>query len=60
MDGTQKGYCSSIIGTEVFSQSRQKIKDLLEGNKCHTYDRFDWESKTDSCANSKNNIEQSV
>lgn len=53
MDGKNTGYCGSIIGTEVYRDSRSKLKDMLEGNKCHTFDRFNWLSKLDTCANKK-------
>lgn len=50
LDGTDRGYCGSIIGTAAYKASRYSLKTLLEGNNCHTYDRDNWDSKMDSCS----------
>lgn len=50
LDGSNNGYCASVIGTNEYRESRQLLKDTLEGNRCHTYDRDSWLSKMDDCA----------
>lgn len=50
LDGTQKGYCSYILGTPWYAESRVKVKSLLFGNKCHTNDRDNFPSKLDICS----------
>lgn len=50
LDGTNKGFCASVIGTTEYGASRQLLKDTLEGNRCHTFDRDNWMSKIDICA----------
>ena len=39
LDGTQRGYCSSVIGTETYRLGLQSIKYMLEWSRCHTLDR---------------------
>jgi len=61
VDGHPNGYCSQIIGTPEYAEALVKLKSMQEGNRCHTLDRHDYQSKLDLCANIKvNDLKEAV
>jgi len=48
MDG-EKGFCSKIIGTNIYREAMSQLKDVLENSECHTLDRYNMRAQRDEC-----------
>jgi len=47
--GSDKGFCESVIGTDIYAKAVSAKKLLYEQSECHTLDREDMRAHRDSC-----------
>ena len=47
IDGTNKGYCKSVLGTEAYKNALVPFKYMLERSECHTLDRTNFRAQID-------------
>ena len=47
--GSDKGFCESVIGTDIYAKAVSAKKLLYEKSECHTLDREDMRAQRDIC-----------
>ena len=47
--GSDKGFCESVIGTDIYAKAVSAKKLLYEQSECHTLDREDMRAHRDTC-----------
>lgn len=48
LDGKQNnGYCSSLVGTDMYSKAIQAHHHMMSGSSCHTMDRYNTRAQKD-------------
>lgn len=55
LDGTNRGYCASVLGTEAYKNALVPYKYMLERSDCHTLDRNNFRAQLDCNSGTKVN-----
>eukprot|EP00347_Sterkiella_histriomuscorum_P000911 403374054 len=55
MDGNN-GYCSQVLGTDIYRNAVQALRQVLQESACHTLDRNDFKAQRDTCGISDKSV----